>query len=205
MILWLYFVLASKLGNASCLSLRNFLCILRNMLMNILHSEDLRGHRVSDYVLWPCTSLICGSLWSVFISLQWMKAAVRTLTDYGYFTGGPPCLMLFIRTTKKTQVRRRVFWSMPTLWGRSALRGCCCSETDHLPHSPAPAWGPGHRPAYLGFCSHSPSTFLELLKNILWNCIYENLVVNIKILKYTMIQPLIGTCPFGVCFWNKVC
>nr|XP_048311098.1 arginyl-tRNA--protein transferase 1 isoform X8 [Myodes glareolus] len=136
---------------------------------------------------------------------KWMKAAVRTLTDYGYFTGDPPCLMLFTRTTKKTRVRRRVFWSMPTLWGRSALRGCCCSETHHLPHSPAPAWVPGHRPVYLGFCSHSPSTFLELLKIILWNCIYENLVVNIKILKYTMIQPLIGICPFGVCFWNKVC
>uniref|UniRef100_A0A8C9IIN3 arginyltransferase n=1 Tax=Piliocolobus tephrosceles TaxID=591936 RepID=A0A8C9IIN3_9PRIM len=61
---------------------------------------------------------------------QWMKIAVRNLTDCRCFTREPSCLMVFIRNSRKTRVRRPLFCSMPAWWGRSAPSGCCCSETD---------------------------------------------------------------------------
>uniref|UniRef100_A0ABK0LEX7 Arginyl-tRNA--protein transferase 1 n=1 Tax=Rattus norvegicus TaxID=10116 RepID=A0ABK0LEX7_RAT len=45
---------------------------------------------------------------------QRMKGAVRNLTGYACFTDGLPCLMVFIRTTKKIQARRLLCWSMRT-------------------------------------------------------------------------------------------
>ncbi|XP_011898540.1 PREDICTED: arginyl-tRNA--protein transferase 1 isoform X3 [Cercocebus atys] len=63
---------------------------------------------------------------------QWMKIAVRNLTDCRCFTREPSCLMVFIRNSRRTQVRRPLFCSMPAWWGRSAPSGCCCSETDVL-------------------------------------------------------------------------
>lgn len=64
---------------------------------------------------------------------------------------------------------------------------------------PSPAWALLPQPCLrLGSCSHSPSTFVELFKNILWNCIYENLVVNIKILKYSMIESF----NWDLSFWS---
>ncbi|XP_063526420.1 arginyl-tRNA--protein transferase 1 isoform X3 [Pongo pygmaeus] len=61
---------------------------------------------------------------------QWMKIAVRNLTDCRCFTREPSCLTVFIRNSRKTQVRRPLFCSTPAWWGRSAPSGCCCSETD---------------------------------------------------------------------------
>ncbi|XP_034787512.1 arginyl-tRNA--protein transferase 1 isoform X1 [Pan paniscus] len=61
---------------------------------------------------------------------QWMRIAVRNLTDCRCFTREPSCLTVFIRNSRKTQVRRPLFCSTPAWWGRSALSGCCCSETD---------------------------------------------------------------------------
>ncbi|XP_009457636.1 arginyl-tRNA--protein transferase 1 isoform X8 [Pan troglodytes] len=61
---------------------------------------------------------------------QWMRIAVRNLTDCRCFTREPSCLTVFIRNSRKTQVRRPLFCSTPAWWGRSAPSGCCCSETD---------------------------------------------------------------------------
>ncbi|XP_063481386.1 arginyl-tRNA--protein transferase 1 isoform X4 [Symphalangus syndactylus] len=61
---------------------------------------------------------------------QWMKIAVQNLIDCRCFTREPSCLTVIIRNSRKTQVRRPLFCSMPAWWGRSAPSGCCCSETD---------------------------------------------------------------------------
>ena len=83
--------------------------------------------------------LICDFFNQYFLLLQWMKVAVRSLTDCRCFTRKSSCLMVFIGNSRKTPARRRPCCSTPAWWGRRAPSACCCSGAEAAPAPLCPA------------------------------------------------------------------